>query len=110
MASKAPAILLSAILMLAGGAVAVIVADGLSGSERAEKREEFQRLVGGLGFGPETDLSRCAFCFDPRLCPACPKDLGPIPVGTWMCRHHGCSIFFFSPLTGKAGAEDGESR
>ena len=41
----------------------------------------FQELVGGLGFGPALDLSRCEFSFDPRLCPGCPADLGPVPAG-----------------------------
>lgn len=53
---------------------------------------EFQQLVGGLGMGPAVDLARCAFSFDPRLCPDCPWNHEPIPGGACFCPHHACNV------------------
>jgi hypothetical protein len=82
------------LLVLPAAVVTVLVLD------RPPERHgrEFQALVGGLGFGPAGDLSRCAFGFDPRLCPGCPHDLGPIPGGSRFCPDHGCSILYYPPL------------
>jgi hypothetical protein len=102
----APRLLLALILALAAGAAAVLVADSAAGRE--ERAADFQRLVGGLGFGPAAELSRCAFSFDPRLCPGCPQDLGPIPAGAAFCPYHGCSILYYPPLDPGAGGGPGE--
>jgi hypothetical protein len=59
---------------------------------------EFHRLTGGLGFGPAVVPDGCEFDFDPRLCPACAADSGPIPGGAVFCPHHGCSILEHPPL------------
>ena len=84
--SRAAALLLALTLglsVVAGG----LLARGTRAPGRPEARE-FHRLVGGLGFGPAVDLSRCAFSFDRRLCPACPSDTGPVPGGLFFCPHH----------------------
>src|SRR5436305_15080179 len=96
MPSKRPSILLAAVLMLALAAAAVLL--GPSRAGREQKAEEFQRLVGGLGLGPALAPSRCGLSFDPRVCPSCPEDTGPIPAGASFCPQHGCSIFFYPPL------------
>jgi hypothetical protein len=62
-----------------------------------DQSKVFHRLVGGLGFGPTLDLSRCEFGFDPRLCPACSNDYGPIPGGMFFCPQHASSIFDYPP-------------
>lgn len=59
---------------------------------------EFYRLTGGLGFGPAVTADGCEFAFDPRLCPACSQDWGPIPGGAVFCPHHGLSILEYEPL------------
>ena len=105
---RAPRLLLALVLALAASAAAVLVADPAAGRERRERAAEFQRLVGGLGFGPAADLARCAFSFDPRLCPGCPQDLGPIPAGAAFCPYHGCSILYYPPLDPEAGGGPGE--
>jgi hypothetical protein len=88
--------LLLVLVLLAGGAAAVLAAEGRGrGSTR---REEFQRLVGGLGFGPALDLSVCAFGFDPRLDGTCAFDSGAVPGGTCFCPRHAGSVFFYPPL------------
>jgi hypothetical protein len=97
-----------AIGALATGAATVLVAEGSLRPERIRHAEEWQRLVGGLGLGPATHLTRCPFRFDPRLCPACPQDYGPIPGGSWCCPCQGCSIFHYPPLRGhECGETDG---
>jgi hypothetical protein len=68
-------------------------------SRSAEKSEEFQRLVGGLGLGPALELSECDFGFDPRIGARCVQDLGPIPAGTCFCRQHAFSILSYRELT-----------
>jgi hypothetical protein len=83
------------LVLLAVAAGAVLVAEG---RERGAGRgEEFQRLVGGLGFGPAVDLSVCAFGFDPRLDGACAFDTGAVPGGTCFCPRHAGSVFFYPP-------------
>ena len=50
----------------------------------------------------ESNPTRCGFSFDPRLCPRCPQDYGPVPGGAWFCPYHGCSVFFYPPLDPEA--------
>jgi hypothetical protein len=111
MGGKRESLLVTAVLALAAGAAAVLVLDGEQGPGQERKSEEFQRLLGGLGFGPATDLSRCAFSFDPRVCPCCQEDTGLIPGGAHFCPHHGCSIFSYPPLDrrGEVRGEGGRS-
>ena len=80
------------------GAAAVLVAEPLARPARADRSRQFQQLVGGLGFGPAADLERCAFSFDPRLCPGCPQRYGPVPAGAIFCPYHGCAILAYPPL------------
>jgi hypothetical protein len=61
---------------------------------------EYQRLVGGLGVGPALDLSRCPNSFDPRVCPRCTEDLGPLAGSGHFCPQHACSIFYYPALDG----------
>ena len=63
---KNQAIPLVVLTMLVGAAGAVLVCDFQARPQQQETAKEFQQLVGGLGFGPAVDLSRCAFSFDPR--------------------------------------------
>ena len=74
-------------------------------AEAAQARE-FQRLVGGLGFGPALDLERCAFSFDPRLCPTCPNDWGPTPAGMCFCPYHAAALRDYPALPDKGEGLD----
>ncbi len=85
-----------ALVLLAGAAAAVLTAEGRDRS--AARAEEFQRLVGGVGFGPALDLSACAFGLDPRLDGSCSADSGPVPGGACFCPRHCGSVFSFPPL------------
>jgi hypothetical protein len=96
--SKAPA-LLFALLLALGTAAGAALALGAQRPPAVERRaEQFQRLVGGLGFGPALDLARCDSSYDPRLAPACQADTGPIAGGMFFCPHHACSIFDYPAL------------
>ncbi len=95
-----PAVLIAVLVGVAG---LLVVADGLW-AEPDDRAREFQHLVGGLGFGPALDLSRCAFSLDPRLCPDCSQNHGPIPGGIYFCPHHACSILYCPPL-GEVGPD-----
>jgi len=95
---RAPLAVLAGVLMLTVSAAAILVAGDRDDSARAARGREFQELVGGLGFGPAVDLSRCPASFDPRLAHQCPADLGPVPAGGYLCPHHACSIFYYPPL------------
>jgi hypothetical protein len=96
MQPKSPYFVLIGIVTLAIGAGAII---GVESRDRGGARaQEYQHLVGGLGFGPAVDLSRCASSFDPRLCGRCPEELGPIPGGGCFCPHHACSILYYPAL------------
>jgi hypothetical protein len=92
------AILLVLTLVLALGAGFVLAVEAITEARRAARSEEFQRLVGGLGFGPAVEMGQCAFSFDPRLGCGCPFDHEPIPGGAHFCPQHGCSILYYPPL------------
>ncbi|MCZ6573598.1 MAG: hypothetical protein O7C98_10590 [Planctomycetota bacterium] len=87
MKGRGPALLSAAVLLLAGAAGAV-----LATSSRLPAREArsgaFQQLVGGLGLGPQLDLSRCAAAFDARLGPPCSLRHEPVLCGSWFCPVH----------------------
>jgi len=86
------------LLFLTCTAGAVLVADPWRQSGRKAQAESFQKLVGGVGFGPAVDLSGCAFSFDPRLDGTCSADYGPIPGGACFCPRHAGSLFYYPPL------------
>jgi hypothetical protein len=93
-----PWLLLASIIAVAVVAIFLLVSDASLQARRAARAEEFQRLVGGLGFGPAQDLSRCPNSFDPRLDDGCADDDGPIPGGARYCPLQGGSIFSYPPL------------
>ena len=96
--SRAPTLLflLLAALTAAAGAALALGARPPAGQDA--RAEEFQRLVGGLGFGPALDLARCPNAFDPRLCPHCPAEYGPLPGGGCFCPYHAGSPLDYPPL------------
>ncbi len=85
-------------------AAAVLAGEVRSDPARQARSRDFQHLVGGLGFGPCTDLSPCPFAFDPRLSPACRADIGPLPGSHDLCPYHAGSVFFYPPLGPSAPA------
>ena len=98
MESRAFALLIL-LLLLAAASSAVLVEEARARPAGAARAEAFQRLVGGLGFGPATDLSGCVFGFDPRLDGACALDYGPIPGGGCFCPRHAGAVFCYPPLS-----------
>jgi hypothetical protein len=84
---RAPALLLAAALALALAAGILLLAAGAS-SARVAESETFQRLVGGIGLGPTTDLSRCGAEFDPRTGSACSLRHEPVACGSRFCPAH----------------------
>ena len=105
MNSRPPDVLAGVILVLVAAAGGVIAFDAGAEHHRDERAREFQRLVGGLGLGPATDVSGCGVGFDPRVCPACPQDLGPIPGGAAFCPYHGCSVLTYPCLGWGTGTD-----
>lgn len=88
-----------ALLCLMGASAAILCVEREDQLRRKPPREDFQRLVGGLGFGPALDLSVCAFGFDPRLQGTCSAEHGCIPGGSCFCPLHSGSILHYrSPL------------
>ena len=107
--SKASAVclvLIAAVTTVAGAALAL---DARPRAGEQEQAHEFHRLVGGLGFGPAVDLERCEFSFDPRLCPACANDCGPIPGGIFFCPYHAGSVFEYPSLGQESGVRNQRS-
>jgi hypothetical protein len=84
--------------LLTGAAGAVLVVEERRGRDTLAYAESFQRLVGGLGFGPALDLSSCASAFDPRLEDSCSTDYGPIAGGAGFNSRQTGSILFYPPL------------
>jgi hypothetical protein len=81
--------------LLAGASVTVLVMEANFQRSREAHVVDFQRLLGGLGFGPALDLSGCPFGFDPRLDGNCAQDYAPLPGGTCFCPRHAGSIFSY---------------
>ena len=99
--TKAPTLLYALILALAAAAGAALALGARRPASEEDRAREFHRLVGGLGIGPALDLEQCESSFDPRLCPACPNDCGPIPGGMFFCPQHACSILDYPPLNAR---------
>lgn len=95
------------IAALASTAIGLVIQDEIHQRRAATKNKEFQGLVGGLGLGPAIDLSDCAYTFDPRFCPACQENSGPIPAGAQFCPRHGFSIFHY-PALERRGLPEGQ--
>jgi hypothetical protein len=91
-------LVLATIIILVSAALALLVVDAGMQPHRAERSEDFQRLVGGLGFGPALDLARCPAGFDPRL-DSGGTDSDQILLGpARICPQQGGSIFHYPPL------------
>ena len=90
-------VLLALVAALVAGSVAILVTDRPDPSER-EATREFHHFVGGIGFGPAISSEGCEFDFDPRTCPSCPHDTGPLAGGMHFCPRHGLSVFAYPPL------------
>lgn len=86
-------------LIAAAAAAAAIGLAVLNQPQTSSRAAEFQRLVGGLGLGPATDLSGCEAAFDHRLCPHCAWEDGPVPGGRTFCPHHSLSVVDYSDPT-----------
>lgn len=97
MHSRGPSILLAGLATLTVAAGVLLVRDARQAREPAEGAEQFQQLVGGLGLGPSVDLAHCGLCFDPRVCPDCAQNQGPVPCGGAFCPYHRFSVFAYPP-------------
>jgi hypothetical protein len=91
--------LLVGLLILVVATALVLIQEASSQPQRTERSEAFQRLVGGLGFGPSLDLTRGEFGFDPRLADHDADDEGPLPGGNRYSGVQGRSIFHYKPLS-----------
>lgn len=83
-----PNLILALVVILTAAAGLVLTAGGGPSPLEDERAREFHRLVGGLGYGPAVEFEPCAAGFDPRLCPVCSQDVGPVPGGVFFCPHH----------------------
>ncbi len=98
--SRGSGVLLAGIVALTLAAGAVLVIGARPSAAEAARGRAFQELAGGLGFGPALDLSRCALSFDPRLCPACSQEVGPVPGGQAFCPYHAGAVIDYPALRG----------
>jgi hypothetical protein len=89
-------------------ACAILGLDAALPRSRSDRSEEFQRLVGGLGFGPALDLARCPFSFDPRLGNDCAQNDQSLPGCERYCPRHAGSIFYYPPLNPSRAARSSE--
>lgn len=89
--------LLVGIVGFTGAAAALVVLESRAEQAESAKATDFQRLVGGLGFGTSLDAS-CGFAFDPRFESFCRQEIWPIPAGGYFCAAHPGSAFAYPPL------------
>ena len=92
---------LAAILLFLATSATVVLVTEYSRRRHSDHREAFQRLLGGIGFGPALDLSECVFGFDPRLDCTCSQGHDAIPGGSCFCPLHGGALFSYPPLDPK---------
>ena len=85
-------ILLVVLLLLAISAAALLTAEEQAQAAHQARDEDFERLVGGLGFGPALDLSDGASAFDPRLGGG-GDDPMPAPGGAYFFARRAASLF-----------------
>lgn len=85
------------ILLLSSAAATVLAMEARLQGGREKYTVEFQRLLGGFGFGPALDLSVCPFGFDPRLDSDCAQEYAPLPGGTCFCPRHAGSLLNYPP-------------
>ncbi len=83
--------------LLSSASVAILSVEARLERDRGGYAEAFQRLLGGLGFGPALDLSDCPFGFDPRLDGSCSEDYAPLPGCTCFCPRHAGSVLYYPP-------------
>jgi hypothetical protein len=102
---KGPAILLLVVTALASLAAVLVACDALPRSA-ADGATEFQRIVGGLGFGSSAQLIPCSYDFSPRLEDGCDADTWPIPGGRYFCPRHGLSLLAYRPPEKHAAGTD----
>lgn len=76
-------------LALAGVVAAILQTEAMRARSPNLRSRQFQRLVGGLGWGCELDASRCLAAFDPRLSGVCGYETAPLPGGQAYCPYHG---------------------
>jgi hypothetical protein len=97
-------LLLACIGLLTATAGVWLALDG----ERKQGRhqEQFQTLVGGIGFGPAVAIAEWDFAFDPRLAATCAQDLAPIPGGACFWPYHGCTVLEAAPGVADACMQD----
>jgi hypothetical protein len=86
--SKSHLLLFWSIITLAASAAGLLLLAQSPAPSNRRGVQDFQRLVGGIGFGPTLGLDGCEFGYDPRLCPGCSQDGSPIPGGMLFCPHH----------------------
>jgi hypothetical protein len=90
-------LLIAVVSALTFAAAVILAGEARPDAGRETRSVEFQHLVGGLGFGPSTDLSPCPVGFDPRLGSGCAADVGPVLGGHDFCPCHAGSVFYYAP-------------
>jgi len=89
------AVLAILLLLLGSAAVAIMIAERRPDIQRRTHAVEFQRLVGGLGFGATLDLSGAALSFDPRLGESSGQPGYPFPSGAYFGSDPALSLFYY---------------
>lgn len=92
------------ILLVVGGmalSAAAVVAWDTPPNGRRESARAFHHITGGLGSGPAVDLAGCPHAFDLRSAGRCPRDLGPLALGSAFCPWHSLPVFSPAPLTAR---------
>jgi hypothetical protein len=99
--------LLGLITALVAAALLILGPGARPAPRHDDAARAFQRLVGGLGFGPSADLSDGPLDFDPRLDPGGAPDLGPLPAGGYVGPRGVTSVLYYPPLAGGPGPQGG---
>jgi len=86
------ALLMASLVVMASIVVSMLVVDQRRIERHRAAATDFQKLVGGLGFGPDTNWETCAHRFDPRVTGDCIYSSGPLPGGAAFCPYDSVSL------------------
>jgi len=90
---QAESVLLAMIVGTSLAAALLVAVDSIGGKAGRRSSQQFQTLIGGLGTGSHTDLSRCPWLFDARLAADHHAALGSTTNDPDGCLWHAMSIF-----------------
>lgn len=98
-------LILASIVSLSAAATAVVGLDGFAARSWHTVGRAFQTAVGGLGMGPQADMTHCSWQFDPRLAGDDDIGLDALPGMRDYNPWHAMAMFPIEPMASGDGLD-----